>query len=216
VVQFAGGEYSVPEAYVGQTVWVREQEDEIVVVVVDQEHREGRGAATEIARHRRTGPGQPRHDPAHFGPPPAGPLQRLPRATSAEEAAFLALGAGASAWLQAAAAVGTGRLRAKLARAVELAHLYGAAAVNAALAVAAERERFGEEDLASLLRHQATARPGAPAPSQQASDRHSLQGGTAGWRGFGMAAGAAPAAPPSTVTTVTRVTTVLAAEAGGR
>jgi hypothetical protein len=185
VVQFAGGEYSVPDAYVGATVWVRDQDsdrgDEIVVVHVDHTGREG---ATEIARHLRTRPGQPRHDPAHFGPPPAGPLQRLPRATSAEEAAFFALGPGAGEWLRVAAAMGVGRLRAKMAMAVELAQLYGAPAVNAALAVAAERERFGDEDLASVLRHQATARPGVP---QQASDTHSLQGGTVAWSGFGTA-----------------------------
>lgn len=212
VVQFAAGEYSVPEAYAGETVWVREQDDEVVVVVLDQERRGSPGGAREIARHRRTGPGQPRHDPAHFGPAPAGPLQRLPRATSAEEAAFLALGPGASAWLQAAAAMGAGRLRAKLARAVELAHLHGVSAVNAALAVAAERERFGEEDLASLLRHQATVRPGVPDQPQQASDAHSLQGGTASWRGFGTPASTAPSVPPTTGATVTRAATVLAAE----
>jgi hypothetical protein len=139
VVQFAGGEYSVPDAYVGETVWVREQDsdrgDEMVVVHSD---RTGRAGATEIARHPRTRPGQPRHDPAHFGPPPAGPLHRHPRAGSAEDAAFLALGPGAGQWLQAAAAAGTRRLRAKMAAAVALAQLQSARAVDAALAVAAQ------------------------------------------------------------------------------
>lgn len=179
VVQFAGGEYSVPDAYVGQTVWVRDQDDEIVVVHVDHHDREG---ATEIARHLRTRPGQPRHDPMHFGPRPAGPLQRLPRAHSAEEAAFLALGPGAHPWLQVAAGMGSARLRAKMAGAVELARLHQPAAVDAALAVAAERERFGDEDLASVLRHQAVAPPG---PAHQASDTHSFQRGTAAWSGLG-------------------------------
>ena len=179
VVQFAGGEYSVPDAYVGQTVWVRDQDDEIVVVHVDRTGREG---ATEIARHLRTRPGQPRHDPAHFGPRPAGPLQRLPRARSAEDVAFLSLGPGASQWLQVAAAVGAGRLRAKMAGAVELAHVHGPAAVDAALAVTAERERFGDDDLASVLRYQAVATPG---PAHQASDTHSCQGSTAAWSAFG-------------------------------
>jgi transposase len=176
VVQFAGGEYSVPDAYVGQTVWVGDRDDEIVVVHVDRE------GPTEIARHVRTCPGQPRHDPAPFGPLPAGPLQRLPRARSAEEAAFLALGPGASEWVQVAAAVGIGRLRAKMAGAVALAHLHDPATVDAALAVAAERHRFGDDDLASVLRYQAVATPG---PSQQASDTHSCQGGTAAWSAFG-------------------------------
>src|SRR5207248_10940177 len=44
VIQFEGGEYSVPDDYVGQEVWVRQQEDEIVIVHV------GRDGAHEIAR----------------------------------------------------------------------------------------------------------------------------------------------------------------------
>jgi hypothetical protein len=184
VVQFAGGEYSVPDAYVGQTVWVRDQDsdrdDEIVVVHV------GRDGPTEIARHLRTRPGQPRHDPAHFGPLPAGPLHRVPRARSAEDAAFLALGPGAAQWLQGAAATGTGRVRAKMAAAVALAQLHSAGAVDAALAVAAESGRFGEDDVASVLRHQAVAGPGT---AQQASGAHTLQGSTAGWRDFGVLRG---------------------------
>jgi hypothetical protein len=35
VVQFAGGEYSVPDDYAGQEVWVRQQDDEIVIVHLD-------------------------------------------------------------------------------------------------------------------------------------------------------------------------------------
>lgn len=186
VVQFAGGEYSVPDAYVGEIVWVRDQDsdrgDEVVVVHVDRHGRNGGEGTTEIARHLRTRPGQPRHDPAHFGPRPAGPLQRLPRARSAEEVAFLALGPGAGEWLRVAAAAGTGRLRAKMAGAVELARLHEPAAIDAALGVAAERERFGEDDLASVLRHQAVATPG---PAHRASQTHSFQRGTAAWSGFG-------------------------------
>jgi len=48
--------------------------------------------------------------------------------------------------------------------------------------VAAALERFGEEDLPSLLRHQASAQPGE---AQRAGERHSLQAGTAAWAGFG-------------------------------
>ena len=32
VIQFDGGEYSVPDDYVSQEVWVRQQDDEIVIV----------------------------------------------------------------------------------------------------------------------------------------------------------------------------------------
>src|ERR1051326_1761559 len=86
VVQFEGGEYSVPDDYVGQEVWVRQQDDEIVIVLL------ARDGAHEIKRWTPTVPGQPRHDPADFGPPPEGPLQRTPKSRTADEAAFLDLG----------------------------------------------------------------------------------------------------------------------------
>ena len=39
VINFDGGEYSVPDDYVGQTVWVRRQDDEIVIVHVARDGR---------------------------------------------------------------------------------------------------------------------------------------------------------------------------------
>jgi hypothetical protein len=176
VVQFEGGEYSVPDQYVGSEVWVRNHDEEVVVVRVE------RAGPLEVARHARTSPGQPRHDPAHFGPAPEGPLQRTPRPRTAEEAAFLALGPGAGTWLIAAAAAGTARVRTKMALAVTLASFHGATAVEAALSTAAELERFAEEDLPALLRHQASAQPGG---LERAGEQHSLQAGTGAWAGFG-------------------------------
>ena len=176
VIAFEGGEYSVPDEHVGEAVWVRAHDDEVIIV------RAGRGETVEVARHARTRPGQPRHDPAHFGPAPAGPLERRPRARTAEEAAFLEFGPGAATWLVAAAAAGTPRLRSKLTAALGLARWHGRAAVDAALGLATEWERFGEDDLLTLLRHQARARPG---PAQRAGEGHSLQTGTAAWARFG-------------------------------
>jgi hypothetical protein len=176
VIQFEGGEYSVPDAYVGQGVWVRRQDDEVVVVHV------GRDGAHEIARWQPTVPGQPRHDPAHFGPPPEGPLHRTPRARTSDEAAFLAIGPGAQQWLISAATVGTARIRTKMIAAVALAKIYSAGPVDRALALAAELGRFAEEDLAQLLRYQASARPGAV---RRADEARTLQIGTGAWSGFG-------------------------------
>jgi transposase len=176
VIQFEGGEYSVPDEYVGQDVWVRQQDDEIVIVHV------GRSGAHEIARWEPTIPGQPRHDPTHFGPPPEGPLHRTPRARTPDEAAFLALGPGARHWLINAAAAGTARLRTKMIAAVALAKIYGSGPVDRALATAAELGRFADEDLAHLMRHQATARPGNV---RRLDELRSLQTGTAAWKGFG-------------------------------
>src|ERR1043166_4467621 len=175
VIQF-GGEYSVPDDYVGQEVWVRQQDDEVVIVHV------GRDGAHEIARWEPTVPGQPRHNPAHFGPPPEGPLQRTPKARTADEAAFLAIGSGATQWLMAAAAGGAARMRGKMIAAVALAKIYGAAPVDQALATAAELGRFADEDLGQLLQHQASAGKG---PLCRVDDAHSLQPGTSAWAGFG-------------------------------
>src|SRR5439155_1666260 len=135
--------------------WVRHQDDEIVIVHV------GRDGAHEIARWEPTVPGQPRHDPGHFGPPPEGPLHRTPKARTPDETAFLALGPGAQQWLITAAAAGSARIRTKMIAAVALASFHGSAAVDRALAVAAELGRFADEDLGQLLRYQSVARPGA-------------------------------------------------------
>jgi hypothetical protein len=176
VIHFEGGEYSVPDDYAGQEVWVRQQDDEIVIVHV------GDHGAHEIARWEPTVPGQPRHDPAHFGPPPEGPIHRTPRPRTPDEAAFLALGPGARQWLITAAAAGTARMRTKMIAAVALAKIYGLNPVDRALAAAAELGRFADEDLALLMRHQATARPGNV---RRLDELRSLQTGTSAWAGFG-------------------------------
>jgi hypothetical protein len=141
-----------------------------------------RDGAHEIARWKPTVPGQPRHDPSHFGPQPPGPLHRTPKARTPDEAAFLAVGSGAAQWLLAAAAVGTARMRGKMIAAVALAKIYGAAPVDQALATAAELGRFADEDLGQLLQHQASAAKGQLC---RVDDEHSLQPGTSAWAGFG-------------------------------
>src|SRR5436305_3654920 len=176
VIHFEGGEYSVPDDYAGQEVWVRQHDDEIVIVHV------GRHGAHEVARWEPTVPGQPRHDPTHFGPPPEGPLHRTPRPRTPDEAAFLALGPGAQEWLITAAAVGTARMRTKMIAAVALAKIYGMDPVDRALATAAELGRVADEDLAQLMRYDATAVPGK---IRRLDELRSLQTGTSAWAGFG-------------------------------
>jgi hypothetical protein len=85
-------------------------------------------------------------------------------------------------WLTEAAATGAGRVRAKMAEAVELARLHGEAVVDRALGQAGTSGRFAEGDLAAILSHQATALPG---PAGRAGEGHTLAQGTAGWAGFG-------------------------------
>jgi hypothetical protein len=80
MIEFETGQYSVPHALAGQTVWVRCHGEEVVVVHV------GDRGPVEVARHRVTIPGSPRVDQRHFPPAPEGALGRTPQARSAAEA----------------------------------------------------------------------------------------------------------------------------------
>ncbi len=172
-ISFGGVQYSVPHTLADSVVWARIEGDELVITQVG-----GRGA-TEVARHALSTPGHPRIDDAHYPPRPPGALERQPKATNEAERAFLALGDGARLWLIEAGATGATRIKVKMADAVALARLHGNDAVDVALGQAALSSRFAEDDLASFL---------AVAPAgdrHRASEDHSLQGGTAAWRGFG-------------------------------
>jgi transposase len=185
-ISVEGVRYSVPHTHVDERVWVRWSGDELVVTVIDPD------GPTEIARHPRGQRGRPQIRDEHYPPTHPGgralPTQRTPRAANAAEAAFLAIGDGAAAWLVEAAATGTTRMRAKMAEAVAFAKLHGAPVVDQALGAAALAGRFADPDLAAILTHQQT---GAAGPATRASETHSLQPGTAGWAGFG-APGARP------------------------
>ena len=145
-------------------------------------HADGPEGPREVARHALTTPGRPSIQEEHYPPRPAGALERTPRARSADEKAFLAIGPAAERWLIAAAAAGTSRLRRKLAEAVALAKLHGAEAVDEALAVAADAGRFGDGDLAAILAHRGARVIAFPA---RASEERSLQRSTRSWEGFG-------------------------------
>ena len=97
--------------------------------------------------------------------------------------AFLAIGPGAGLWLTEAAEAGTSRIWVKMAQAVELAGLFGAGEVDAALGHAAVHGRFAETDLAAILDHRAT-RPAAG--TRQAGDQASLTQGTTAWAALGQ------------------------------
>jgi len=181
MVTFDSGQYSVPHLLLGETVWVRVHghgADERVVIV-----HVGPTGPVEVARHACATPGSPKMIDAHFPPAPPGALGRIPLARTTAEAAFLVLGDGARAWLAAAAAAGTTKMRVKMAQAVELAKLVTPDEVDWALGHAAAHARFAEADLASILDHHATLR--AAGPANQASEDHSLTQGTSGWATLG-------------------------------
>jgi transposase len=181
MITYDGGQYSVPQALLGATVWVRTHGvgagEQVIIVHV------GAGGPVEVARHRRATPGSPALDDAHFPPAPAG-LDRAPKARTAAEAQFLALGDGARLWLTEAAAAGTGRMRVKMAHAVSLGKLLDAATVDWALGHAAVNERFGDGDLDSILAHRARTGAGS-AQTRSAGEDRSLTQGTGGWAALG-------------------------------
>jgi transposase len=180
MVTFEGGQYSVPQTLLGAVVWVRvhgQGAGERVVIV-----HVGQAGPVEVARHARATPGSPQLDDAHFPPAPAGALDRQPKPRTAAETEFLALGDGARLWLTEAAAVGTTKMRVKMAAAVSMAKLVGPGEVDWALGHAAVHARFAEADLASILEHRAA---GVNGTRHQATEDRSLTQGTAGWAALG-------------------------------
>ena len=200
-IRFGSVRYSTPPGLVGAEVWVRADGDELAVVadlaaLPLRPDWAGPGplGLAEVARHRLSTPGNPRIDLAHYPGHPQQPdgTPRPPqaRAVTEAEAAFLAIGDGARAWLTEAAAASASRVRAKMAEAVELAALAGTAAVDAALGTAALAGRFGDGDLLSIVGHQA-AGSAAGEPVTVAGEAYSAQPGTSAWAGFGAAPGTA-------------------------
>lgn len=195
-VRWGDVRYSVPPGHEGRKVWCRVHGDELVIVGRrahpgpsggpdgggPAEQQTGGAGLAELWRHRLSTPGRPRIVESHYPDHPGGNGPRQPRArpqTRAEER-FLAIGPGAEAWLIEAAATGAARIRAKMARAIELASLVGAERVDAALGLAAIHGRFGESDLASICDHLARS-SAAAGPAAIADEKHSAQPGTASW-----------------------------------
>lgn len=178
-IRFGSVRYSTPPGHAGQRVWCRVHGSELVIVA-----RAGTGLA-EIARHRLSTPGNPRIADEHYPHHPGGngPRQPRPRPRTAAEVAFLGLGEGAARWLIEAGAAGTQRVRSKMARAVELAAVVGAAQVDQALGLAAITGRFADDDLPAIVDHLAAAGP--PGQAVTADEARSAQPGTSSWAALG-------------------------------
>ena len=185
MVAFESGQYSVPAELLGATVWVRVHgrgDDEQVVITYV-----GEQGPVEVARHARATPGSPRLIDEHFGPQPAGPLDRRPRTRNLAEAEFLHLGEGARLWLTEAAAAGTTKMRVKMTEALALAKLFDPVEVDWALGHAAVHGRFAEADLSSILDHHHGRGATRPAAGEhRAGEDSSLTQGTSGWARLGQ------------------------------
>lgn len=171
-IAFRGARYSVPHVHRDTRVWVRAAADRVVITAG------GPDGAVEIARHPLLGAGQASIIDEHYPPRRSDPLDRQPKATSPDEAAFLAIGAGAKAWLIEAAAIGARQIEARMADAVALTRLIEPSRIDEALGLAAMAGRFAAGDLESIL----AARRERP---RRADPSHSLQRGTGAWEGFG-------------------------------
>ncbi len=191
-IRYNSVRYSTPPGLVGTQVWARVAGAELVIVAdlstlpVAPPWAHGRAGLVEVARHATSTPGNPRIEPSHYPDhpqePDGAPRVPKPKARTDAEAAFLALGDGASTWLVEASAAGTVRVRAKMADALQLAALIGTQRVDAALGVAAAAGRFGQTDLGSIADHLAagTSSAGLVIADEDAT----TQPGTTGWAGF--------------------------------
>ena len=153
--------------------------------------RDDCGRHQEIARHALSTPGNPRivdaHYPNHPGRQPSPPAPAA--ATHQGRGRLPRVGDGAHSWLVEAAATGATRVRAKMARAVELAAVLGPARVDQALGLAATAGRFDEHDLGSILDH--LALHGDPGDLVRADETHSAQPGTSAWSRSGASSASA-------------------------
>lgn len=180
-ISVEGVRYSVPHRLVDTRVWARFHGEELIVTAADG----GGPGAVEVARHPRSSPGNPVIDDEHYPDRGDKEAEPAPKPRSAEEAAFLALGPGAASWLVEAAQAGTRRIKPKMAEAVALAKLHAPGEVDRALGTCAIAGRFAENDLITILTHQAYQGEAEPT---RAGEDNSLQPGTAAWSAFGTPA----------------------------
>jgi len=116
----------------------------------------------EVALHELQPPGGMSIKDEHYSSPRPTGIRPL-RARLPEEVAFLELGNTAEAYLRAAAAAGTPRLKAQLQDVLQLVRSHGREAVLAALERATHFGRFGTHDLRSILASGPAAPPTKPA-----------------------------------------------------
>lgn len=111
-------------------------------------------------------------------------MNREPKAKNDAELVFLEIGEGAKLWLKEATNAGVGKIRAKMAAAVEVAKLLGITAVDHGLGAAAVHHRFTHDDLLSIINTQRT--PGYLEEKRMILDpQQILAQGTGAWAGFG-------------------------------
>jgi hypothetical protein len=180
-ISFNSVRYSTPPGYTGARVWCRVVGEELYFTA-----RTKSGDLLKIWRHQLSAPGLPQIIGEHYPDHPDGRSIHQPRLQPRSEAeiAFVSIGPGAGRWLKEAGPAGAVRIRAKMARAVELATVLGNDRVDQALGLAATAGRFADGDLLSILGHIADSKPVGEVV--RADESHSVQNGTIGWQAQGQ------------------------------
>jgi transposase len=142
-VRFGSARYSVPNRLIGQSV---------LLCVLD-----GRVQVLEaftgevVAEHALVAPGETSILDEHYGSTRPDKPRRAPRAKTAEEKRFLALGPAAEQFLVGAAAAGVANLGREIGEILTLHAAYGEPALRAGLARAVQFRRWRADDLRSIL-----------------------------------------------------------------
>jgi transposase len=142
-VRFGSARYSVPDYLIGSTVLVRVA-DGLVQALEPF-------TAEILARHKPVAPGEASICDEHYGSSRPDKPSRAPRARTAQEKEFLALGQPAAAFLTGAAAAGVANLSREIGEILTLLAAHGDTALLAALARAAEFRRWRAGDVRSIL-----------------------------------------------------------------
>ena len=142
-VRFGSARYSVPTRLIGSSVVLTVEGRRLVVAVPVS----GEIAAT----HDLVAPGEVSIVDDHYGSSRPDQPRRAPRARTAAERRFLALGPVAEQFLTGAAAAGVNKLAGEIGQILQLAAAHGDPAVIAALGRAVQFRRWRADDVRSIL-----------------------------------------------------------------
>ena len=156
-VRFGSARYSVPTRLIGQTVLITVTEGRVQVLEPF--------TGEIVAEHALVAPGEVSIVDDHYGSTRPDKPRRAPRAKTADETAFLALGDVAAGFLTGAAAAGVANLAREIHEILTLHAAHGQAALLAALERAVQFQRWRADDVRSILAA-AGAAPQPRAPGQ--------------------------------------------------
>jgi transposase len=142
-VRFGSARYSVPNGLIGQTVLIAVAEGGVQVLEPF--------TGEVVAEHSLVAPGETSIADEHYGSTRPDRPRRAPRAKTAEEKQFLALGEVAAAFLTGAAAAGVANLAREIDHILTLHAAHGQAALLAALERAVQFRRWRADDVRSIL-----------------------------------------------------------------